>query len=116
MASVHGCRSRSQGHWSLGALDGSLKKVGFRTDPYFGFAVPQAVNGIDSNLLHPELTWSKRDEFRETAVKLVEMFQENFKKFVCRRIDIRRTPGDVERGRRARDTPGRFGLIHSGLL
>src|SRR5882757_5205906 len=64
-----------------GALDGSLKKVGFRTDPYFGFAVPQAVNGIDSNLLHPELTWSKRDEFRETAAKLVEMFQENFKKF-----------------------------------
>jgi hypothetical protein len=29
-----------------GALDDSLKTVSFRTDPYFGFAVPTSVPGI----------------------------------------------------------------------
>ena len=28
-----------------GALDGSLKNASYRTDPYFGFAVPTSVPG-----------------------------------------------------------------------
>ncbi|HVV62059.1 MAG TPA: phosphoenolpyruvate carboxykinase [Pseudolabrys sp.] len=63
------------------ALDGSLKTVQFRTDPYFGFAVPVAVPGIDSKLLDPANTWKDRAEFVETARKLVGMFQQNFQKF-----------------------------------
>jgi phosphoenolpyruvate carboxykinase (ATP) len=62
-------------------LDGSLKNVKFRTDPYFGFAVPEEVEGVDSKLLHPEMTWSDRKEFAETARRLVDMFQKNFVKF-----------------------------------
>lgn len=64
-----------------GALNGSLKNATFRTDPYFGFAVPTSVPGIETDLLHPERTWSDRKAFEETARNLVGMFQKNFTKF-----------------------------------
>ena len=63
------------------ALEGSLDKVEYRTDPYFGFAVPVSVPGIDPNLLDPIKTWGDKKEFAETARKLVGMFQENFAQF-----------------------------------
>jgi phosphoenolpyruvate carboxykinase (ATP) len=63
------------------ALDGSLKNVSFRTDPYFGFAVPTAVPGVEPHLLYPFKTWQNKAEFDETARKLVRMFQENFTRF-----------------------------------
>jgi phosphoenolpyruvate carboxykinase (ATP) len=64
-----------------GALDGSLKEVGFRTDPYFGFAVPTSVSGVEPHLLYPMKTWKDKAAFDETARKLVRMFQENFVKY-----------------------------------
>ena len=64
-----------------GALDGSLKNAQFRTDQYFGFAVPTSVPGIDTKLLYPEQTWADKKAFDETARKLVGMFQKNFTKF-----------------------------------
>jgi len=64
-----------------GALDGSLKNASYRTDPYFGFAVPTSVPGIDPNLLYPAKTWADKQAFDDTARKLVRMFQENFVKY-----------------------------------
>ncbi len=64
-----------------GALDGSLKNVSFRTDPYFGFAVPTSVPGIDTKILNPDQTWADKKAFDETARKLIGMFQKNFTKF-----------------------------------
>jgi phosphoenolpyruvate carboxykinase (ATP) len=63
------------------ALDGSLKDADFRTDPYFGFAVPTSVAGVESHLLNPFKTWKDKAEFDQTARALVRMFQENFVKF-----------------------------------
>lgn len=63
------------------ALDGSLKDVSFRTDPYFGFAVPTSVPGIEPHVLYPSKTWADKAEFDATARKLVAMFQDNFAKF-----------------------------------
>jgi phosphoenolpyruvate carboxykinase (ATP) len=63
------------------ALDGSLKNVKFRTDPYFGFEVPTQLPGVEPHLLYPFKTWQNKSEFDETARKLVGMFQENFAKF-----------------------------------
>ena len=63
------------------ALDGSLSKVEFRRDPYFGFAVPVAVPGVEPHLLSPVKTWANKAVFAETATRLVEMFRENFKRF-----------------------------------
>jgi phosphoenolpyruvate carboxykinase (ATP) len=64
-----------------GALDGSLKNAQFRTDKYFGFAVPSAVPGIDTKILNPDQTWADKKAFDETARKLVAMFQQNFAKY-----------------------------------
>jgi phosphoenolpyruvate carboxykinase (ATP) len=64
-----------------GALDGSLKTASFRTDPYFGFAVPTSVPGVEPHLLYPMKTWKDKAAFDETARKLVRMFQQNFVKF-----------------------------------
>jgi phosphoenolpyruvate carboxykinase (ATP) len=61
-----------------GALDGSLRNASFRTDPYFGFAVPTSVPGIEPHLLYPVKTWKNKASFDDTARKLVRMFQENF--------------------------------------
>ena len=63
------------------ALDGSLKTVNFRTDPYFGFDVPTSVRGVEPDLLNPIKTWKDKAEFDATARKLVRMFQENFRAF-----------------------------------
>ena len=63
------------------ALDGSLKNVKFRTDPYFGFAVPTQLAGVEPHLLYPQKTWQNKLEFDETARKLVGMFQKNFVQF-----------------------------------
>src|ERR1700751_1627934 len=63
------------------ALDGSLRNVEFRTDKYFGFAVPTALPGVPSDILNPVNTWKDKDEFDKTARALVAMFQKNFAKF-----------------------------------
>jgi len=64
-----------------GALDGSLRNASFRTDPYFGFAVPTSVPGIEPHLLYPVKTWADKATFDATARKLVRMFQQNFVKY-----------------------------------
>jgi phosphoenolpyruvate carboxykinase (ATP) len=64
-----------------GALDGSLKNASYRTDPYFGFAVPTSLPGVEPHLLYPMKTWQDKAAFDETARKLVGMFQKNFVKF-----------------------------------
>ncbi|MBY0294766.1 MAG: phosphoenolpyruvate carboxykinase [Methylobacterium sp.] len=63
------------------ALDGSLTKADFRRDPYFGFAVPTSVPGVEPHILYPVKTWQDKAAFAETAKRLVEMFQANFKRF-----------------------------------
>ena len=63
------------------ALDGSLNDVDFRTDPNFGFKVPVAVPGVDSNILDPRETWADTDAYDATAAKLVDQFVDNFAQF-----------------------------------
>ena len=63
------------------ALDSSLSKADFRRDPYFGLAVPTHVPGVEPHILTPHKTWRDKAAFAETAQKLIDMFQENFKRF-----------------------------------
>ena len=58
-----------------------MKNASFRTDPYFGFAVPTSVPGIEPHLLYPMKTWKDKAAFDKTARDLVKMFQDNFTKF-----------------------------------
>ncbi|MCB9993477.1 MAG: phosphoenolpyruvate carboxykinase (ATP) [Hyphomicrobiaceae bacterium] len=62
------------------ALAGNLDNVAYRIDDIFGLEVPIEVNGVDSNVLHPEMTWADRTAYRATAQKLVGLFQTNMEK------------------------------------
>lgn len=79
------------------ALDGSLRNVEFRTDKYFGFAVPTALPGVPSEILDPVNTWKDKAEFDATARKLVGMFQKNFAKFEAQvDAEVRAAAPDVK--------------------
>jgi phosphoenolpyruvate carboxykinase (ATP) len=79
------------------ALDGSLRSVEFRTDKYFGFAVPTALPGVPSEILDPVNTWQDKAEFDKTARVLVGMFQKNFAKFEAQvDADVRAAAPEVK--------------------
>ncbi len=63
------------------ALNGSLRNAEFRTDKYFGFAVPTKLDGVPSEILDPVNTWKDKAEFDVTARKLVGMFAKNFETY-----------------------------------
>ena len=63
------------------ALNGSLRNAQVRTDKYFGFAVPTALEGVPTDILDPVNTWKDKAEFDKTARALVGMFQKNFEQF-----------------------------------
>ncbi|OQP86178.1 phosphoenolpyruvate carboxykinase (ATP) [Rhizobium rhizosphaerae] len=63
------------------ALDGSLADATFRADENFGFAVPVAVDGVDTAILDPRSTWADADAYDAQARKLADMFVTNFAKF-----------------------------------
>ena len=63
------------------ALSGVLADQPMRIDPVFGFAVPEALAGIDSKLLRPRETWADPIAYDAAAARLADMFVANFAKF-----------------------------------
>jgi phosphoenolpyruvate carboxykinase (ATP) len=63
------------------ALDGSIERAKFTPDPIFGILRPDAVPGVPSDILQPELTWQVRKEYDKQAQELAERFILNFAKF-----------------------------------
>ncbi len=63
------------------ALNGSLAKGQFRKDPNFGFEVPTALQGMDDTLLDPRSTWADTEAYDAQALKLIQMFADNFAQY-----------------------------------
>ncbi|MEZ5359587.1 MAG: phosphoenolpyruvate carboxykinase (ATP) [Candidatus Zixiibacteriota bacterium] len=63
------------------ALDGSLDKVEYYTDPVFGLEIPKAVPGLPENFMQPEKSWPDSQAFYRRRDKLALLFNENFEKF-----------------------------------
>ena len=77
------------------ALDGSLRNAKFRTDPYFGFAVPTPLPGVEPHLLYPHKTWQNKAEFDETARKLVAHVPEELRRSRTVDADVRAAAPEV---------------------
>ncbi len=63
------------------ALDGKLLTVPYKTDPVFGFAVPQKCEGVPENVLDPSGSWSDKNYYTQKYRELATRFVENFKKY-----------------------------------
>ena len=62
------------------ALAGDLHADGmeYDTHPVFNLKVPRSCPGVDSAILDPRNTWADKDAYDAQAVKLRDMFRENF--------------------------------------
>ena len=63
------------------ALNGTLEKAEFVTDPYFGLSVPTTCEGVPSELMIPANTWEDKAAYEAKAKELAKSFVENFKKY-----------------------------------
>ena len=58
---------------------GKINDSAFDSDPYFNLSYPKKIEGIDSKILNPRLSWAKTEEYDKEAINLSKMFIENFK-------------------------------------
>lgn len=63
------------------ALNGSLAKVDYEVEPYFGLAIPKTCAGVDNGILNPINVWKDKKEFDRLSKKLASDFVENWKKY-----------------------------------
>ncbi|GAQ13703.1 phosphoenolpyruvate carboxykinase [Myroides odoratimimus] len=60
-------------------LDGSIENAETTIVPIYNFAVPTALEGVDTTILDPRNTYANASEWEEKAKELAGLFVENFK-------------------------------------
>ncbi|AJH16457.1 phosphoenolpyruvate carboxykinase (ATP) [Myroides profundi] len=60
-------------------LDGSIENAETTIVPIYNFAVPTALEGVDTTILDPRNTYADASEWEEKAKELAGLFVENFK-------------------------------------
>lgn len=63
------------------ALNGSLRKQKYQTEPFFGLNIPLDCPGCDKSVLNPRNTWKNKSDYDKTAKELAKSFIEGFKKY-----------------------------------
>jgi phosphoenolpyruvate carboxykinase (ATP) len=63
------------------AMEGKLDNVSYEMHPVFGFAVPQEVPEVPSEVLNPRNTWADKNSYDATALKLSKAFLSNFEAY-----------------------------------
>ena len=63
-------------------LDGSIEKSNFVKDPIFGLNIPTELTGVESSILSPRNAWDNKEKYDEEAIKLGNLFIDNFKKYI----------------------------------
>jgi phosphoenolpyruvate carboxykinase (ATP) len=62
-------------------VSGELKNAAFEKFPGFNFEIPKTITDVDAKLLNPNQCWSDTDALKKHTRKLIELFNENFKRF-----------------------------------
>jgi len=76
-------------------LDGELDNASFTAEPFFGFQIPTAVEGVPSEILNPRNTWADTTAYDAQAAHLAELFHNNFKKYAERASEDLRNAGPL---------------------
>ncbi|WP_423065224.1 phosphoenolpyruvate carboxykinase (ATP) [Devosia sp. CN2-171] len=63
------------------ALAGELERTELRTEPLFGMQVPLRVDGVVPRALDPRAGWADVAAYDAAALKLKELFAQNFRRF-----------------------------------
>ena len=63
------------------ALSGALDEVGYEKDPIFNLDVPGSCPEVPAEVLKPRRTWTSPADYDTQAMKVAQMFAENFKTF-----------------------------------
>jgi phosphoenolpyruvate carboxykinase (ATP) len=63
------------------ALAGELDSAATWSDPIFGLAVPERVEGVPDAVLRPRESWTSAADYDEKAAQLADMFAANFEKY-----------------------------------
>ena len=63
------------------ALDGSMDSGDFITDEFFDMEIPVTAGEVPANILNPVNTWTSKEEYAETANRLIKAFERNFEQF-----------------------------------
>ncbi|MDE2458401.1 MAG: phosphoenolpyruvate carboxykinase [Rhodospirillales bacterium] len=63
------------------ALSGELDDAEYRTDPFFGLAIPTHVNNVPDEVLDPRQAWANKSAYDVAAKGLVKRFADNFATF-----------------------------------
>jgi phosphoenolpyruvate carboxykinase (ATP) len=63
------------------ALEGKLEKARFSSDPVFKILVPDACQGVPSEVLIPRNTWADQPAYDKKARELAAMFSRNFEQY-----------------------------------
>lgn len=60
------------------ALNGQLDQVATETHPVLNLRMPKECPGVPSDILNPRETWADKDAYDAQALKLRDMFRQNF--------------------------------------
>ncbi len=63
------------------ALNGELNHVDYTEDKIFKLAIPTSCPDVPNAILNPRQTWRNEEEYDKTALKLAQLFKDNFEKF-----------------------------------
>jgi phosphoenolpyruvate carboxykinase (ATP) len=63
------------------ALNGKLDKISFTQHNVFGFAIPESCQGVPSEILNPENTWTDKASYKQEALQLANRFIKNFEQY-----------------------------------
>jgi phosphoenolpyruvate carboxykinase (ATP) len=63
------------------AIEGTLEKVEFETDPAFGLTIPKSVPGVPPEFLRARDAWKDKAAYDKAAADLATRFAKNFEKF-----------------------------------
>jgi len=63
------------------ALEGKLNDGKFETEPFFGLSIPTSCEGVPSEVLSPQKTWSDPAAYQKKAEQLAGLFHANFETY-----------------------------------